>query len=418
MADIFSAIRAKDLDALTSVVDAGAPLNKYQDELTPLGLAAQIGFVAGVEYLLGLYETKANKGRSDGASPLMIATEKDRKNTLIKMLLYPSVDINHKDKDGNAAIHIAIMKDSADSFKVLVANGSIDLDLANKERKTPLLIAAEANKPKFVEALLKAGADATFEHDGMAIYEKARRNRFDRTISQMIVNMVVYEQTYNMPLEYDAVTAVAGLPSLRLDIYPLTKKGESFVGRADPGVEFNRHTAAEGEANMEEFLRILSLTRGMCGKTVENNYAMLKLPKVDFYIALTYDDPVKLVGFVYVSIYRTDRVFFIDLICTRSTVKGAGAYLMNACLGMAVSKGYKELALDSVPEAVTFYEKFGLVAEEQTMDNIIADVFPMRVVLPEPSSAAGAAAATRRNSAGAAGKKTTRKKRSKRVVRS
>lgn len=408
MADVNAAIRAKNLVALEALVDRGADINDISGGVTPLGLAASVGFVKGVVYLLGLYEIEANSGEANGTSPLMLAAAKDRTRTLEKMLLFPDVDINHSNNVGDTALLTAVEKGAGDSFGVLMANALIDIEKANKAGITPLLSAAMNNEPLFVEALLKKGADIYHKQGEKTIYERAAGRGFDPLINKMITNMRRFRMPFNMPISDTAARPLASIDDgVKMDIFPLTAKAESFLAKATPLAPYpiTVNSIAEAERFKPEFLRMLSLVRGICSG-LDILYSMQKLQKVDMYITFTHGEPEKLIGFVYVTLYKTAKDLFIDLVCTRNNVKGAGAFLMDFCIKMAISAGYKQMTLDSVIDAVTFYEKFGFIKLERSDDDLVADLQPMVLALPNPMKTAGK---TVKNTY--VGKKTTRKKR-------
>jgi len=407
MADINAAIRAKNLVALEALADRGADINDISSGVTPLGLAASMGFVKGVVYLLGLYEIEANRGEANGTSPLMLAAAKNRTRTLEKMLLFPDVDINHANLVGDTALLTAIEKGAGDSFGVLMANASINIEKANKAGITPLLSAAMNNEPLFVEALLKKGADIYHKQGDKTIYDRAAGRGFDPLINKMITNMRRFRIPFNLPISDTEVRPLASLDDVKMDIFPLTAKGESFLAKVTPAGPFPLaiNSITDAERFKPEFLRMLSLVRGICSG-LDIFYSMRKLEKVDMYITLTYGEPEKLIGFIYVTLYKTAKDLFIDLVCTRNNVKGAGAFLMDFCIKMAISARYKQMTLDSVNDAVTFYEKFGFIKLERSDEDYIAELQPMVLTLPYPVKTEGKTIKT-----AFVGKKTTRKKR-------
>jgi hypothetical protein len=397
MAEIFEAIRAKDLGRLERAANMGAPLNDFNAEgYTPLGLAAKIGFVKGVEYLLGLAETEANKGYVSGLSPLMISVIHDRNRTTQMLLGYPSVDTDYKDPAGNTALIYAIVKGSKDAFEVLVNDRYINIETPNKDGLTPLTIAAQDNKPLFVEALINRGADLT----GTKVLSKtqvewARGGEYDPLINRMILNKVAYGMPYNTPLSAVEITPLPALASLNIDFYPLNMKARTFLRVRELGLPFptRLHTVAESEAFKPEFLRLVNLTRGLC-KGVESHYAAAKLTRVDLYIAVTFGEPRKLAGFMYGTVYPADKEFFMDLICTRDTTKGVGSLLMKIMIKFSLIAKFEMISLDSVYDAVTFYESFGFAKDEMNNNNYINELQPMFLLLDgvDPASLAFAPA--------------------------
>jgi hypothetical protein len=314
VSEVVAAIKAKDLPRLERALDYGAPLNKYVEDKTPLGHAASVGFTKGIEYLLGLYEIEPNKGKPDGASPLMIAASKDRKHSIEKMLLFPDVDINHADAAGNTALLKAIKKGAGDSFGVLINNPDINIEKANGHGETPLLLAAQGNKPQFVEALLQKGADFNIKIGESTIYEKAVYRKFEPLINRMITNMKRYGIPYNSSITNIEVKPLAGLGAgVKIDLYPVTAKGQDFLSKATPfdtPYPVKNHTIAEAIAFKPEFLKMQSLVREMC-TGLETMYLYGKIQRIDFYLTLTYGDPTKLVGFVYTTVYKTAKDFLL-----------------------------------------------------------------------------------------------------------
>ena len=402
MAEIFEAIRAKDLGRLERAANLGALLNDFSaDGYTPLGLAVKVGFLKGVEYLLGLAETDANKGKPDGTTPLMIATRQDRENTTAMLLAYPSVDINAVNSVGNTALLESVLKRSKKAFNILLADRYVDIEKANNIGLSPLLAAAQMDYPDFVEALLNKGADVTKRKYGTkTLFELARSGSHTSVIDRMIINKVVFGLTYNTPVSYSDVTPLIGLPSVVIDIYPLNAKARDFAKRREYGLPFpiKFHTVAEAKDNKVNFIKRMSLTRGMC-RGVESHYAMMKLTVVDLYITVSFGEERKLAGFVYGTIYPSDKDFFMDLICARDTTKGTGALLMKLIINMAIKAGYETLSLESVYDAVKFYESFSFASDEQSNENLVKEIQPMILFLAtvDPASlafAAPAAAAT------------------------
>ena len=65
-------------------------------------------------------------------------------------------DANKKNTNGNLQLHIAILLDDAEKFKVLVKSGA-DTNVQNIHGDTPLHLASYLNKPRTVNLLLKRG---------------------------------------------------------------------------------------------------------------------------------------------------------------------------------------------------------------------------------------------------------------------
>jgi ankyrin repeat protein len=412
MSTIFDAIREKDLDRLVSLVDAGASLTDYsEDGLTPLAAASSVGFSRGIRFLLGLSEVEPNKGTPDGTSPLMIAAKKDRETSLHIMLEFPYIDVNHANSDGDTALLYAIKERAHKSFEILVKHPCIDVNKRNKSDMTPLLLAAQKNEPIFVEALLNKGADANYLKVGdKTIFEMAAEGSFDHIINRMIINKVKHGISYNTSVRNTAVTPLATLESLTIDIYPQTENALEFLGKKtiDAPYPVKVHSIAESVANRPIFLRSLDLVRGMC-IGLDVNYASRKLPRVDLYITVSFGTSHRLAGFLYGQLFPEDKDFNIELICTRNTVKGGGVFLMNLVKTLSSSARYTMITLDSVYSAVDFYESQGFMKDEASVEDLAHELQPMFFLLPlsstkrtpaskKPAGAgagAGAGAATR-----------------------
>lgn len=425
MAEIFEAIRAKDLGRLERAANMGAPLNDFNaDGYTPLALAVKLGFKKGVEYLLGLAETDANKGRPDGTTPLIIAARQDREHTTALLLAYPSVDINVVNNLGNTALLESVLKNSKAAFDILLADRYVDIEKENNIGLSPLSAAAQMDRPVFVEALLNKGADITERKTGgKTIFDLARTGSYTPLIDRMIINKVMYGMPYNTPVSATEITPLTALPALAIDFYPLNMKARTFLRTRDLGLPFptKLHTVGESVAYKPEFLRLVNLTRGLC-TGVESHYAALKLDSVDLYIAVTFGEPRKLAGFMYGTVYPADKEFFMDLICTRSTTKGVGSLLIKIMIKLSLIAKFEMISLDSVYDAVTFYESFGFIKDEMSNENYINELQPMMLFLstvdpaslvfaaPAAAAPAASAAATRRGGARRKFRRTLKKK--------
>jgi hypothetical protein len=387
MGDIFDAIRAKDIELLTTAVDEGAKLNDYGDEgMTPLGLASEEDYVEGIASLLGLAEIEANKGKKNGTSPLMIAARNGGEEAVATFLGFPSVDVNHANKNGNTALLLSIKFDKPNAFFALLTAPCIDIEKRNYEGVSPLLMACQMNKPALVEALLQKGADVTYMSVGegeepLVFY--AVKGKFDSLINRMILNMARYKKTYNAPLSDTEVKPMAVLEGVAMDIYPLTAAGHAFLGGRDLStpIPFHYHSLEKATAFKPRFKRMMDLVRGLC-TGMDVNYAARKLEKIDFYVTLTYDRPKKLIGFFYVSLSPAEKEVYLDLICSRDTVKGSGGILMRVLIEMSTVAGYHTIALDSLEEAIPFYEHFDFVKEKLSEQDILDLVQPMTLALP------------------------------------
>jgi hypothetical protein len=411
MTELFGAIRSRDMRALERAADRGAPLNDFHAGLTPLGLAAEKGFVEAVTYLLGLAGIEPNKGRPDGSSPLMIAAEENKVGVVEAMLGYPDVAINHADSEGETALLLAIQADATEAALALLADRTLDKEKMNKERFTPLLAAATSGNAVIVEALLQRGANPAYKRDLTTIAELGKGRRFAPVINQMLINWTEYGRTYNSPVADEGKVPLASLDNVKINIFQMKPTAEEFLTGSDMRTPYPVivNTKAEATRFFPEFKRMMHLARGLCAG-LDHTYAIRRMGAIDFYILLTYSAPEKLGGFVYITLNPSRKDFFIDLICARNSVKGTGTFLMDYCIQLATSKGYTKISLESVEGARTFYERYGFAYGERRAGMIKSGLYPMSRDL---AAAPAATAKNRRSNGKGKAKKTLKKRASK-----
>ena len=69
-------------------------------------------------------------------------------------------DVNAPEADGTTALHWAVRADDIESVQALLRAGA-KANVANRNRITPLSLAARQRQPLIVEALVEAGAEST-----------------------------------------------------------------------------------------------------------------------------------------------------------------------------------------------------------------------------------------------------------------
>jgi hypothetical protein len=407
---LFEALAEKNLEGVEAAADLGAPLNELNsDGLTPLGLAVTAGFVPGIRYLLGLAETDANKGRADGYSPLMIAAEKNRGNSTNALLGFPSVDINYQGgPDNNTALHVALNKKSLEVVYKLLEHPRIDINIPNGDRKTPLYLAAAYDHVDVTETLLNMGANPNvFGQKGgdgrdRTIYELAVAKRFNRPIiNRMIMNMSKYGATFNAPppAPGEAKVAVSTLPDLRIHVYPRDRRAIDLFSAVE--VPMTIPVQVHDRPNEEEqkaFLRQMFLIRDICSG-LGPNYATLAFPYVSFYVTLMDGD--RLIGFVLATLHKRDPTIFLNVICTRNTVSGAGKLLMKFLTNVTVTGEINTVMLESVESAITFYESLGFKRQKPSAKQIAEELLPMVYIYNPATAGTGAGAGAGAGGAGA-----------------
>jgi len=98
-----------------------------------------------------------NKRDPEGSAPLHMAA-RNKRAAVITALLAAKADVNLKDKDGYTALQHAVLRNSPDAIKAL-ATGGADLEARTPSGVTPLALAIVESAYKAAIALVDAGAD-------------------------------------------------------------------------------------------------------------------------------------------------------------------------------------------------------------------------------------------------------------------
>ena len=85
---------------------------------------------------------------------------------LFSILLHAGADLSIRDKDGNTALHDAVLGDDEETALLLVQAGA-DVDAVNNEGVTPFCFASLMGLPRVVSALLERGANPNVRMEGI-----------------------------------------------------------------------------------------------------------------------------------------------------------------------------------------------------------------------------------------------------------
>lgn len=121
------------------------------DAMTPLHMAAQSRNLPAVEILLEQLELKLDAKTRDGDTALHFAMPDVR---IAEALLDRGLNVNARNNDGIAAIHLATSLDSYDAVKFLVERRDTRINLKSKAGKTALHIAVSESCPAVLQRLL------------------------------------------------------------------------------------------------------------------------------------------------------------------------------------------------------------------------------------------------------------------------
>lgn len=130
-----------------------------QDGVDPnveLGNAVLAGDAERVRFLLEK-GAEVNRRDNQGLAPMHVAA-KTRHSDMMKLLIAADADVNIEDNDGFTPLLYAIMRNHVPSIEVLAANGA-DIEKPGKDGHSPLLIALSEGNYFAAEALIEAGAD-------------------------------------------------------------------------------------------------------------------------------------------------------------------------------------------------------------------------------------------------------------------
>ncbi|KAL8858821.1 MAG: hypothetical protein Q9178_004738 [Gyalolechia marmorata] len=158
----------------TEMVDmllkSGANINSDdQDGATALHMALGNGKIDIVNLLLARGAVMESLG-AFGKAPLHYAAQGGNEDCLLAVLR-SGADVNRQDEVGATALHVVSQYDNLAGVKVLLAHGaSIE---AIHFGKTPLISTVEMGNEDCVLALLRNGADANAQNDGMSALHMA-----------------------------------------------------------------------------------------------------------------------------------------------------------------------------------------------------------------------------------------------------
>ncbi len=202
-------------DAVQELIKAGAnPNTASKSGFTPLVFAAETGDVRSATALLAA-KADVNHTVPPGVTPLVIAVTAG-KAKVADVLIANGADVSVKDRTGNTALHIAAQAGDVELVSKLVAKGANVNAKTNQTQaaggrggggggffrgpsgeQTPLMLAARANHPDVMKALVAAGADPKLRaQDGATLLMAAANSGHVETVE------------YAWSLDQDSIKAV------------------------------------------------------------------------------------------------------------------------------------------------------------------------------------------------------------------
>lgn len=160
---VFEAVRARALSRLTALASQGVPLDEPENEadhtpiigLTPLHLAAEGSWLAGVEFLLARGVSPDVRSRHD-LTPLMFVGAGKEALAVAGALLRAGADVNAQSQRGGSALGQA---NEVELAQLLLGAGA-DPNLRDPDTgSTVFLSACMLASPDILAAMIDAGAD-------------------------------------------------------------------------------------------------------------------------------------------------------------------------------------------------------------------------------------------------------------------
>ena len=124
---------------------------------TALMDACYHGNIGGVILLCEAPGIDPNIQNIDGVTAAMCcAASRDNADCLAEVLRLPGVDINLRDNDGNAAIHMAVTVYSLECMKILLQTDTVDVNLKNSAGNTAAMMCLIENKRDMFKAIMES----------------------------------------------------------------------------------------------------------------------------------------------------------------------------------------------------------------------------------------------------------------------
>ena len=149
-------VRSGDIVELSKMIVAIPTYNintKDSNGWTPLYIAASIGNMTIIKFLLDIKHINPNVQDDKGRTPAMIAIKFKKINAFIKILEHPKIDLSVKDHSGKNIVHYAVIFKDIDALKVLVKYEIPDFNSPDKKGLTPLKQAEDDKSEAFVELI-------------------------------------------------------------------------------------------------------------------------------------------------------------------------------------------------------------------------------------------------------------------------
>ena len=154
-------IKEDNAEGLKCLLKRGVNFRKITINRTPpLLIAVSLGRVEAIRAILASGQADINaRGKKHNSTALHIAcTNADYPFVITRLLLlYPSIDVNAQDDNGNTPLYMAIIRKCIWSAELLLEHESIEYDIPNKKGNTPIMAAAIKDEANIGLKLIETG---------------------------------------------------------------------------------------------------------------------------------------------------------------------------------------------------------------------------------------------------------------------
>ena len=134
----------------------------------------------------------------DQKSETFLSYALKRKNEEIAELILtsPILDITYQDKNGNSYLHIAVMNQMENIFRILINKG-INVNIQNNDGNTALHFAYSINDIKYISFIIENNGDLTIKNNEGLLPEEIKKDSFDEIIDNNYTNLIRSNTQYN-----------------------------------------------------------------------------------------------------------------------------------------------------------------------------------------------------------------------------
>lgn len=223
----------------------------------------------------------------EGETPL-IRSCKLGKVDLCKLFLKAGVSTKSIDASGRSCLHWAVVSGSADIVELLCADREL-LELQDKEKNTPLLLAANEGRATICQIIIKAGADPfTRNQEGLSILQIAAEKGHEEIARLLSVNKKLLDNTDDRG--YIGYKGIGPPLYLALESYEIDVAKILLEAGADPcagvGEDSNIMDCMVNAGRLEQ-IKLLSTYRvALESPDYYGNTLLMYAPNVDVYKVL------------------------------------------------------------------------------------------------------------------------------------